>query len=75
MTKGTTRRRALLLLTTMALALAVASGTATAETGNGPIYYNSNGILSYDPTNSPSLNVVTTEGNIFDISRDRETLV
>jgi hypothetical protein len=67
--------RALLLLTTMALALAVASGTATAETQNGPIYYGCNGICSIDPTISSQPSVVTTEGNLFDISRDRETLV
>lgn len=69
------RRRALLLLTMMALTVAVASGTATAETQNGPIYYGCNGVCSIDPPVSTQPSVVTTEGNLFDVARDRETLV
>jgi hypothetical protein len=53
------RRRALILLTTMALALAVLSGTATAETANGLIYIHwGNGIAFVDHrllTHSPLL--------------------
>jgi Tol biopolymer transport system component len=69
-------RRALLLLTTMALTLAVASGMATADTGNGLIYYNKgSGIYSVDPAISSSQPTVVYEGGSFDISRDRQTLV
>ena len=65
-----------MLLTTIALVLVLASGTAMAEVRNGPIYYGNNGILSVDSTvSNPQPSVVTDQGNLFDISRDRTTLV
>ena len=70
------RRRALILLTTMALALAVLSGTATAETANGLIYIHwGNGIAFVDPQITNPQPTVISEGSTFDISRDRTTLV
>jgi hypothetical protein len=72
------RRRALLLLTTMALVLAVASGTAMGETKNGRIYFQAGGsgwINSIDPTASNPQPTLESEGDTFDISRDRKTLV
>jgi hypothetical protein len=74
------RRRALILLTTIALALGMASGAATAETGNGLIYFGCNsfggGVCSIDPAASNSQpTFVRDGGNRFDISRDRTTIV
>ena len=75
------RRRALLLLTMMALVLAVASGTAMAESQNGPIYYVSNlNILnsvnsaSPDPQPTP-ISAYGEAFDTFDVSPDRKTLV
>src|SRR5829696_2368038 len=74
------RRRALLLLTTMALTWAIASGTAAAETPNGLTYHGCNSfgahVCSVDPTASnPQPTHVRDGGNLFDISRDRTTIV
>src|SRR5829696_4553304 len=70
------RRRALILLTTIALVLAVASAAATAEAGTGHIYFNVGSAIAFvDPqvTNPPVTYI--SEGSTFDISRDRTTLV
>jgi hypothetical protein len=69
------KRRALLLLMTMALVLAIASGTAMAEIKNGPIFYNWNGIHSIDPTATNPERTYIEEGGSFDISQDRTTIV
>src|SRR5215212_5447234 len=74
------RRRALLLLTTTALILIAASGTAMAEINNGSIYFDCDnlpaGVCSIDPAASNSQpTYVRGDGNIFDISRDRKTVV
>jgi hypothetical protein len=74
------RRRALLLLTTIALVLAVASGTAMAETKNGLIYHHCgyDDYCSVDPTASnPESTLLrdVSNGYAFDISRDQRTLV
>jgi len=61
---------------TIALALAVASGPATAETENGLIYFlRGNGIAFVDPQSTNPQPTVISEGNTFDISHDRTTLV
>src|SRR5215212_8764088 len=70
------RRRALILLTTIALVLAVANGVATAKTPNGLIYFNVGSAIAFvDPqvTNPPV--TYMNEGDTFDISRDRTTEV
>jgi hypothetical protein len=75
------RRRTLLLLSTMALVLVLAGGTAMAESQNGPIYYGSNlNILnSVDPnTTNPQPTRISPYGEYFDkfdVSPDRKTLV
>jgi hypothetical protein len=75
------RRQALLLLTSMTLVLIIASGTAMAETKNGLIYHGCNSfsasICSTDPTatNPQPTTVLANYGDLFDISRDRTTLV
>jgi hypothetical protein len=70
------RRRALILLTMIALMLAVANGVATATTPNGLIYFNVGSAIAFvDPqvTNPPV--TYMNEGDTFDISRDRTTEV
>jgi hypothetical protein len=68
-------RRALQLLTAMAVVLIITSGTAMAATENGPIYFGANGIYSIDSTVSTQTTLVTNDGNMFDISQDRTTIV
>jgi hypothetical protein len=70
------RRRALILLTTTVLVLAVANGAATAKTPNGLIYFHVGSAIAFvDPqvTNPPVTYI--SAGNTFDISRDRTTEV
>jgi hypothetical protein len=69
------KRRALLLLMTMALVLAIASGTAMAEIKNGPIFYFRSVIFSIDPTVTNAQRTYIEEGQSFDISQDRTTIV
>jgi Bacterial Ig-like domain/WD40-like Beta Propeller Repeat len=69
-------RRALILLTTMVLVLAVASGAATAKTGNGFIYFSRGSSIAFvDPQITTPQPTYIGEGTTFDISRDRTTLV
>ena len=71
------RRRVLLLLTSVALALVVASGTALAEEKeNGLIYYSDGGeIYSIDPAATNPQPTFVSLGHSFDLSPDRTTLV
>jgi hypothetical protein len=72
------RKRAL-LLTTVALAVAIVSGTALAEEKeNGLIYYGTGGLYSIDPAvSNPQYTVIFRDSSInsFDLSPDRQTAV
>src|SRR5215213_4002146 len=69
-------RWALILLTTMVLALVVASGAATAKTPNGHIYFSRGSSIAFvDPQIANPQPTYISKGTTFDISPDRTTVV